>query len=114
MLNFSFLTSYQHLSFGLWFHVGRWSGLLSVFLIDCLLAQGLWPLLFVNTCSGDKTPKKRRKVTCIYWVLILSQTHAGSSCKGDLLLSRALWGGQCCLCLADEETDEIQTHTESN
>lgn len=29
--------------------------------MDCLLAQGLWSPLFVNMCSGDKTPKKWKK-----------------------------------------------------
>lgn len=54
--------------FGLWFHEeeeeeegGGRSGLLSVFLMDCLLAQGLWSPLFVNMCSGNKTPKKGKK-----------------------------------------------------
>lgn len=31
-------------------------------LVGCVLAQGLWPLLFDNDkCSGDKVPKERRE-----------------------------------------------------
>lgn len=33
-----------------------------VCLVGCVLAQGLWPLLFDNdVCSGDKTPKEGKE-----------------------------------------------------
>lgn len=54
-----------------------------------------------------------RKVTFIYSVLTLSQTYAGSYYVCNLLLSRALWVGQCCSCLSDEGTEETWGHTES-